>query len=71
MTKIYIDDDVSEIVEIAWVDEDGCDESIRITGNALEINNSSADITRIFKGDIPKLIKALNKAKELGWWKDE
>lgn len=71
MSKIFITDvDNSVIDEIAWINDDGEEECIVDNTVAVLIKDDCSDFA-IIKKDIPKLIKALEKAKQLGWWTDE
>ena len=49
--------------EIRFSDEDIITNSLNLIHISNDVNASS-----IFKKDIPNLIKALDKAKELGWY---
>jgi hypothetical protein len=68
MAKIYIDGSEQKVTEICWINKGGKEEQIREYGVSVEIKDSAGCSTLIYKEDIPKLIKALNRAKELGWW---
>lgn len=63
MAMIDIRDTSEEITEIKFSDEE------IITNSLTLIHISDDDATfSIYKSDIPNLIKALNKAKDLGWF---
>lgn len=72
MGKIYIDNnDNRKIDEICWIDEEYSEEeSIKLENQTISIINSCGAYVIINIEDIHKLVKALNKAKELGWWTD-
>ena len=63
MVMIDIRDTSEEITEIKFSDEE-------IIGNsrALIYISDGSGAFNIYKKDIPNLIAALNKAKELGWY---
>ena len=64
MAMIDIRDTSEEITEIKFSDEE-------IITNSLTLINISDDddaTFSIYKSDIPNLIAALNKAKDLGWY---
>lgn len=66
MSKFWIGEPgQEEITEICWKDKDGDEDRIELADESIIY------LPSIYKEDIPKLIKALQKAKELGWWKDE
>jgi hypothetical protein len=66
MSKFWIGEPLSEeITEICWQDED-CD--MQWLENGIHTVTFPSEV---YKKDVPKLIKALQKAKELGWWKEE
>ncbi len=63
MSKFWIGEPVyGEITEICWKEKEGEEESIQKDGGLIELPSC------IWQEDVPKLIKALQKAKELGWW---
>lgn len=63
MATIDIRDTSEEITEIKFSDKE-------IITNSLTFIHISDDDAKfsIYKSDIPNLIKALDKAKELGWY---
>jgi hypothetical protein len=66
MSKFWVGAELPEgITEICWQDKDGNKEGIE---QGIE---GIIYLSSIYKEDVPKLIKALQKAKELGWWKEE
>ena len=71
MTKIFIDnEDESKITQIAWMNDDGGEEYIEDCVLTIRFVDDCGDYA-VIKKDVPKLLKALEKAKELGWWTDE
>ncbi len=66
MSKFWIGEPgQEEITEICWVDREGEGEGIEEDGGLINLPSC------VWKEDVPKLVKALQKAKELGWWKEE
>ncbi len=66
MSKFWIGEPgQEEITEICWVGKEGEDEGIEEDAGLINLPSC------VWKEDVPKLIKALQKAKELGWWKEE
>ena len=63
MSRIMIDNEDEAVTEIAWTNKDGDIESILNSDGYIK-----AGLQWTYREDIPKLIKALEKAKELGWW---
>lgn len=70
MASISIDDEYENITEITWATNEGVESISLPVGDAIRIKDSNADNVYIWTEDIPKLIKALQKAKELGWWSE-
>ena len=63
MSRIMIDNEDEAVTEIAWTNKEGDIESILNCDGYIK-----SGLQGTYREDIPKLIKALEKAKELGWW---
>lgn len=63
MSRIMIDNEDEAVTEIAWTNKDGDIESILNSDGYIK-----SGLQWTYREDISKLIKALEKAKELGWW---
>ena len=63
MSRIMIDNEDEAVTEIAWTNKEGDIESILNSDGYIK-----SGLQWTYREDIPKLIKALEKAKELGWW---
>ena len=63
MSRIMIDNEDEAVTEIAWTNKDGDIESILNSDGYIK-----SGLQWTYREDIPKSIKALEKAKELGWW---
>lgn len=73
MSRIFIDETVPNTIdEIAWKTRGGEEESVKkCRNNTMVIRDTCGEEIIIYWEDIPKLMKALLKAKELGWWSDD
>lgn len=69
MGKLYLYQNESQIDEIVWFNQDGDEESISEGELSIIFSDSCGQMCSFYFSDIPKLFDALNKAKELGWWK--
>ena len=67
MSRLFIDSG-DEVDEIAWTSYDGQEKFIVNNAKTICIHAAEGMQSHIYKEDIPKLMKALEKAKELGWW---
>lgn len=74
MGKFYVDNGNQESIdEICWENVDGDLEGISLVNfrdDTLKFTDANDDQVCFYRKDIPKLLKALEKAKELGWWTD-
>lgn len=69
MARISIDEE-NKITQISWEDSDGEVKYIELNNNSISLHSNNGCESIINKPDVTKLLKALSKAKELGWWKE-
>lgn len=66
MAKIDIRNNSDVIItQIVFAEYDGDEEIIELNDNTVAIKDCGGSRTHIYLGDIPNLIKALQKAQEL------
>jgi hypothetical protein len=72
MSRIYIDNKPGPINEISYRSLFGTDTLVAKTINteSISISHNYENTIFIDKKDVPKLIKALQKAEEMGWCDD-